>query len=82
MTYEVVKRFWLTHLGKCANNIRRRNLKKAEFYKWLGKITINWKPDWIFRYAMVMQQTYSEACVPWLHTHQMAINELDSMNHG
>lgn len=82
MTYEVVKRFWLSHLGKRSNGIVKKNLRKAEFYKWLAKVTINWKPDWIFRYAIVMQRTYSEACDPWLHTSQVAIDELDKMNHG
>lgn len=79
MTYEVVKRFWLTHLGKRANNITKRNLRKAEFYKWLGKVTINWKPDWIWRYAMAMQHAYSESCDPWLDASQVAIDELEKM---
>lgn len=82
MTYEVVKRFWLTRLGKHSNSIVRRNLRKAKFYKWLGKVTINWKPDWIWRYAMAMQHAYSESCDPWLDTSQVAIDELDKMNNG
>lgn len=80
MTEEVVKRFWLTKLGKRSNNIVRKNLRKASFYKWLGKVTINAKPDWIWRYAMAMQHAYSEACDPWLETSQVAIDKLDKMN--
>lgn len=82
MPYKVVKRFWLTHLGKRSTSIVWRNLRKAEFYKWLAKVTINWKPDWIWRYAMAMQHAYSVSCDPWLDTSQMAIDELDKMNNG
>lgn len=79
-TNRMTKRFWLTRLAKRSNSIVQKNLRKAEFYKWLGEITINWKSDWIWRYACCMAIAYSSSCDPWLENSQVAIDKLEEMN--